>query len=317
MTDTNRPRVSIVIPARNAADTLGRTLAAVAGQRLDEDYEVVVVDKGSTDATAAILEAAPGPVRVVRSSPGPAGEARNEAVAAARGELLAFTDADCFPEPDWLAAGVRALETADLVQGTIRPDPSVPMGPFDRSLWAGSDDGLHRTANLFATRAAFDAAGGFEDAHPIGGRPFGEDVLLGWRIRRTGALSAFCADAVVNHAVVPGGAGEYLRERVRAGQFAALAREVPELRESFFFRRLFLSRRTAAFDGALAAAALAALSRSPLPLAAAAPYVWTIARRSLQSGRRAALVAPVEVAADVVCAVSLVRNGVRHRTPVL
>jgi glycosyltransferase involved in cell wall biosynthesis len=318
MTDTSHPRVSVVIPAWNAADTLARALEAVAAQRLEEPYEVVVVDNGSDDATPAILAVAPGPVRVVRREHGLAGEARNDGVTAARGEILAFTDADCFPEPSWLAAGLEAIEGADLVQGRVLPDPAARMAPFDRSLWVDADAGLYQTANLFVRRERFDAVGGFEELHDDPhGRAFGEDVWLGWRLRRAGARAAFCSDAVVHHAVLPRGAGGYVLERDSFGRFALLASRIPELRETFFFRRLFLSRRTAAFDGALAAAALAALSRSPLPLAGAAPYALTIARRSLQSGRRAPLVAPVEVAADVVCAASLVRNGVRHRTAVL
>ena len=319
---TSPPRVSIVVPARDAADTLGRALECLRAQALGEPYEVVVVDKGSRDGTAALAEAAGPPVRLVRAGPGAAGEARNEGAAAARGDMLAFTDADCFPRPGWLAAGVAALRgggaadggSADLVIGRVEPDPSTPMGPFDRSLWADRDDGLHRTANLFVTRAAFERAGGFADPGLVDGRPFGEDVLFGWRVRRGGGRAVFAPDAVVDHAVERRGAAAYVAERLRLSAFPPVARAAPELRGSFFFGRVFLSSRSAAFDAALAGLAAAALTRRRAPLAAALPYAAMIARRAAQSGPRAPLAAPVEVAADAVALAALLRGSVAAGT---
>jgi glycosyltransferase involved in cell wall biosynthesis len=312
--------VSVVVPAWNAAATLGRTLSALAAQRLDEPYEVVVVDNGSDDGTAGVLAAAAGPVRVVtRERHGLAGEARNDGVAAASGSVLAFTDADCMPEPGWLAAGLRELDGGlDLVQGAVRPDPAVPMGAFDRSLWVSRDDGLYQTANLFVRREAFEAVGGFVDLHGDAlDRAFGEDVWLGWRIRRKGARTAFSPDAVVSHAVLPRGPRGYVAERRRLAGFPWLVLRVPELRDELLLGRVFLSGRTAAFDAALASVALAAAARSRRPLALALPYAAAILRRALQSGARAPVVAPVEVAADAVGLAALVRGGLRHRELVL
>jgi hypothetical protein len=310
--------VSVIVPAWNAAATLGRTLEALARQRVDGTYEVVVVDNGSEDGTADLLAAAPPPIRSIRREHGLAGEARNDGVAAASGDVLAFTDADCFPEPGWLAAGLRALEGADLVQGLVRPDPTTPMGPFDRSLWVSRHDGLYQTANLFMRRSAFEAAGGFEDLRddPLA-RPFGEDVWLAWRARRAGARAAFSEEAVVHHAVLPRGPVGYVRERLGADGFPMLAARVPELRDELLFARAFLSARSAAFDAALVGAAAALARRSPLPLAAALPYAALVARRSLQSGARAPLAAPVEVVADAMTSVALVRGSLRHRAAVL
>ncbi len=86
-----------------------------------------------------------------------------------------------------------------------------------------------------------------------------------------GARAAFAADALAHHAVFPRGWREYVEERRRLRYFPAMAARVPELREHFFYRRVFLSRRTAAFDLALAGAAGGLLLRSPLPLLAAGP----------------------------------------------
>lgn len=313
------PRVSVVVPALDAAATIGRTLEALSRQQLAERYEVIVVDDGSGDSTAAIAEAARGPVRVLRQERSGPAAARNRGAAAARGEVVAFTDADCFPEPGWLRAGVEAIDAgADLVQGAVSPEPGFPMGPFDRSLWIDRENGLYETANLLVTRELFERIGGFEVwLEPDLGKPLAEDVWFGWRARRAGARTAFCPDARVHHAVFRRGAAGYVSERRRLRHFPAIAAKVPELRDELFYARLFLNRRSAALDLALAGAAAAGLARSPLPLAAALPYARLVGRHALAWRRRAGVVAAAELAADLVSFASLVRGSVTSRSPLL
>jgi glycosyltransferase involved in cell wall biosynthesis len=314
-----RPAASVIVSARNAEATLERALACLIAQDADFGYEVVLVDHASSDSTAEIAAAAGPPVRLIHA-PGdgttPVGP-RNLGVAEARGGILAFTDADCFATPRWLAAGVRALERADLVQGRVVPDPSVPMGPFDRSLWVTRLAGLWETANLFITRELFDAAGGFEDWLAPDGRPMGEDVWLGWRAERLRGRSAFCAEALVHHAVFPRGARDYVAEHARRRHFPEIVARVPELRRTFLHRRWFLDARTAAFDGALAGVAVAAASRRAWPALAAVPYLrrWT-ARARTHPGEAATVLA-ADAAADLVGAWSLARGSLEARTPVL
>src|SRR3954453_11117240 len=118
MDDHSRVRVSVVIPARDAAGLIDGAVRAALSQQLDGEFEVIVVDDGSTDATSTIAREAGARVVSNPSPPGPAG-ARNVGVAAASAPLIAFTDADCVPAPGWLRAGVTALELADLVQGRV------------------------------------------------------------------------------------------------------------------------------------------------------------------------------------------------------
>ena len=312
-------RVSVVVPARNAEATLPRALEALAAQELGEEYEVVVVDAGSTDRTAELVEAS-GFARLVGSDQvGPA-HARNLGAASTTGDLLAFTDADCFPEPGWLAAGVAALQGADLVQGAVHPDRSARMGPFDRSIGVGREIGLYETANLLVRREAFDRVGGFKEwlAPDIGPPHMAEDILFGWEVRRAGGVTRFCADSVVQHAVFPRNGWEFVAERRRERYFPDIARTVPELRETFFYRRWFLSRRSALFDLALVSLLLAAVRRSPLPLAGAAPYVSMQAREARRFGkRRGAKVAAVRTLGDAVGCYSLLLGSIRRRTPLL
>lgn len=105
-------RVSVIIPAYNAAATIAATVASALGQ-IDGDLEVIVVDDGSTDATAAIVSAlAQGDsrLRLLRGPNGGQAIARNRGIAAAAGELIAFLDADDQWTPDKIADQVRALE---------------------------------------------------------------------------------------------------------------------------------------------------------------------------------------------------------------
>lgn len=311
-------RASVVIPAHNAEETLLRTLEAVVAQDLEEPFEVIVVDDRSTDGTGLVAAAVPG-VRLVPngSKPGAAG-ARNAGVAAASGRLLAFTDADCYPRPDWLRQGLQGLEHADLVQGSVRPDPAVAPQPFDRTLWVVAAVGLFEAANLFIRRSGFDRVGGFEDLLPgQPGRPMAEDAWLGWRLRRSGGRTAFRADSVVHHHVFRGTLRSHLAERIRLGAFPEIVKRIPELRQELLFANLFLNRRTARVDMALAGMLGALALRRPEPLVLAAPWLRDVYASARPWGRRAPIAAIGEAAGDLVGAGALVRGSLRRRSPVL
>ena len=281
------PVVSVIVPARDAGATLPRTLAALDAQRGAPEFEVRVVED----------ERGEGPARC-----------RNAGVAATAGPVLAFTDADCFPEPDWLARGVAALEEADLVQGAVVPERRP--GPFERTVTVGGAHGLYETASLFVRRELFDRVGGFERwLVPPDGKELGEDVLFGWRARRLGARTAFAPDAVVRHAVFPRGAHGFVAERARAAAFPALAKRIPELRSAMLTRRLFLSPRSMAFDAALTGALL-----GPAGLALAAPYAVRVAREARVEGAR---IAAARVVADAATAGALARGSIAHRSLVV
>jgi glycosyltransferase involved in cell wall biosynthesis len=322
--------VSVVIATHTRAALLPRAIDSALGQ--DVEPEVLVVDDGSRDDTRAIARRFAPLVKLVESetSNGP-GAARNRGVAAARGRVLAFTDADCYPAPDWLTRGLAALERVDLVQGSVAPDPAAQRAPFDRTVVVDAENGFYQTANLLMRRELFDAVGGFHDWALNGnGRPdrrraraartpIGEDTQFAWAARRGGASTAFAPDAVVHHAVVPGG----LRDQVAdawhwSRDMPGLARRVPELRERCFHRRLFFSRKTMRFDLALAGVAAAAIMRRPLPLVAALPYADWIAREAIGWGGRAGVRHALGSAvSDAATCAGLVNGSVRHRCPLL
>lgn len=109
-TATDRPAVSVIIPAYNEQTFLGRCLDSLARQSYPADrIEVVVLDNGSTDATPEIARS-----RGVRLEIDPVsrvGGLRNRGAALATGEVLAFLDADCVAPPDWIASAVDALDS--------------------------------------------------------------------------------------------------------------------------------------------------------------------------------------------------------------
>ncbi len=309
------PLVSVIVPARDAAETLPRTLAALGDQEFDEEFEVIVVDDGSSDRSASIARDAGA--RVLQQGPlGPA-PARNHGARQARARLLAFCDADVFPAPGWLAAGSRALARAELVQGKVHPDPDDQLGPFDRTIWVTYAPGLWEAANLFVRRELFDRLGGFEEwLRPRSGKALAEDVWFGYRALRAGAEAMFCGEALAYHAVFHRSPSEYAAERLRLRYFPAMAGRTPELRRTFLYRRAFLNRRTARFDLALAGAALAMVLRSPLPLASAGPYARAV-RSHARRGKPTAVVAAADIAADVIGLAAMAYGSVRYRSLVV
>jgi glycosyltransferase involved in cell wall biosynthesis len=332
--------VSVVVPARDAAPTLRRTLDALRAQDLDEPFEVLIVDDGSRDETRSIAQQYEPFARVLRSerSEG-AGSARNRGATVARAPVLAFTDSDCFPTPGWLAAGLLALRDADLVQGAVEPDLRAARMPFDRTVVVDQESGFYPTANLFVRRELFDAVGGFQDwlleqdvkrgrqrRRPADRRrsratrtPIGEDTLFAWRGRRLGARTTFATDALVYHAVVPGGLRDEIQDRWHwARDIPGLVRHVPELRETAFYRRWFFSAKTAKFDVAIASVLLGLKTRRWLPLLGAWPYVnWIVGesrRWPARDGLRHGLGSPIS---DGVTLAGLLVGSATSRCPLL
>ena len=266
------PAVAVIVPAHDAEETIGATLRALSRQVVAPD-EIVVIDDRSTDTTAEIASAGGARVLPAPSQLGPA-EARNLGVAATSSDVLAFTDADCQPDQAWLRAALVEIEAgADLVTGPI--EPLRAPGPFDRTLNVTGPSPLFETANMVVRREIYERVGGFRRPRALSlaaeGDHFGEDVLFGWESIRAGARIAFAPEARVRHEVFPRGPTAYIREAWRLRLFPALVAEAPEL-ASRLPLRVFLSRKTALFDLAVAGAAAAARSRRTAPLALGIPY---------------------------------------------
>lgn len=323
------PRISVVVSTFNRAEFLPGLLVALAEQDVGTDsFDVTIVDNGSADSTWDVLCAAAqrDPLRLqvarVETNRAPAG-GRNLAVALARAEVVAFTDDDCLPASAWLRSLLDALGGgAGIVQGRTEPDPDGPrISVWDRSVHVQSRSGLFETCNMAYRRADLELVGGFDERTEVIGhraaRPFGEDVVLGWRIEREAVTYAFSDDALVYHRWIPGSYRGWVMEQRQLANFPALARRIPGF-ERLFWHRIFLTPTSAAFDLGVVAGVTGVALRQPLLLAAAIPWIvrrWRDAAH--RSGRpRLMRVAQLGVG-DLVGAVSLVEGSLRHRRLVL
>jgi len=208
------PRLSIVVPARNAARTLPRTLEALAALTPAPD-EIVLVDNGSTDDTPQRLEAfaasaSRAKVLVLREPRRGASVARNAGARAATGDVVVFTDADCCPRADWLAAlsvpladatvgGVAGRLASTAPRGAVETFSSLftlqaPAAPARHTRWTPWAGGFP-TANLAVRRELLQRVGGFDESVAI----YGEDYDLCARLYAAGAAIAYTPAAVVEH----------------------------------------------------------------------------------------------------------------------
>jgi GT2 family glycosyltransferase len=199
----NRLVASIVVPVRNNRNDYLRVLVeALENQTIPKErFEIVVGDDGSTDGSTDDLATDDGWIRVVPGPPQSSYAARNRAARAARSSTLVFCDSDCKPEPSWLEAGLRALETADAVAGGIKF-----ILPERRTVWTLLDmehtkdhetqvpAGNAETANLFVRRELFQRVGGFDDTLPEHG-----DFDFAQRCVAAGARLVYEPEALVWH----------------------------------------------------------------------------------------------------------------------
>lgn len=165
--------LSIIVPAWNAERTLRAVLEGLLSQSCPRDrYEVLLVDNGSTDRTRAIAEEYEG-VRLLTEEEEGSYAARNRALQVARGSIIAFTDADCAVDPDWLAQLAEAMRDPDTQIAIGRNDPATSCRALavlaeyghrkDLFIFGGPETDLYygRTNNMAVRCAAFGEVGEF------------------------------------------------------------------------------------------------------------------------------------------------------------
>lgn len=229
----DHPAVSVVVTVRNEAETIPQLLDALSGLEYPE-YEVVLVDDGSTDGTREVIRssslATSGKCRLVTVGSGEEplgiGASRNRGVEKATNSVVAFTDADCRPESDWLSELVPTLSNHDVVGGRIRPTgkvgpireyeshhSSLDMGPRASPVKRDSTTPYLPTANLIGHREVFEK-------HPFPERNVAEDVAVSWEALNNGFDLVYVPEGRVRHDF--GDFPSFLRRRLSYGTSEAV-----------------------------------------------------------------------------------------------
>jgi glycosyltransferase involved in cell wall biosynthesis len=223
---------SVVVPTYRRPDLLDRCLEALAKQEIDPSgFEIIVADDAASEATRRQVEGwagrSPIPIRYAgpAASRGPAA-ARNAGWRAARGEVVAFTDDDCLPEPRWLSEGIAALaDGAAAASGpVVVPIPERPTD-YERDA-AGLERAEFVTANCFVRRDVLEAVGGFDERYAAAWR---EDSDLQFTLLARGHRIVRAPRAVVVHPVRPAPWGISLRQQRKSQFNALLFKKFPDL----------------------------------------------------------------------------------------
>ena len=197
------PPVSVVVCTHNGQSTLDECLSRL-GVLTYPDYEVIVVNDGSSDACAAIARA--HDVTLIETEHRGLGHARNRGIAAARGEIVAFLDDDAYPDSDWLhyvAALLRANGHAGVGGPNIPPEDdgfvaecvaAAPGGPIH--VLVSDREAEHVPGcNMAFRKDVLEEVGNFDERFEVAG----DDVDLCWRLQKANRTLGFSAGAVVMH----------------------------------------------------------------------------------------------------------------------
>ncbi|MBU1930213.1 glycosyltransferase [Candidatus Micrarchaeota archaeon] len=203
-------KASVIIPAFNAQKTIQKCLESLQQQNLPrKDYEILVVDDGSTDQTARIVSQFEGVLLLRQKNKGPA-VARNQGANHARGDLLVFLDADCVPKKNWLEKMLEPFEDSQVagVQGRYENSLDSWVARFiqfeieERYERLKKGMATHKKIDFVSTYSAaycktvFLEQGGFDEGYRTAS---GEDTDLSFSLAEKGYRLVFAPAAVVQH----------------------------------------------------------------------------------------------------------------------
>lgn len=195
-----RTFVSLVIPAFNEGQNIARAVRAARAQKYSAGFEVIVADNDSSDDTVKQAEAAGADRVVIERNAQGANAARQAGQAAARGEIVAFIDADCLPAPDWLGKVVERLvghPGAAAISGPydhgfeglkrrvekVYVGRVLPRAPVILRFFFRKPAGVLIGGNFAAWKSAIDAAGGI--AQP---KFWGDDAVIAMQLSKVGQV---------------------------------------------------------------------------------------------------------------------------------
>ncbi len=242
MGSDSKPVVSVVICTYNRRELLRECLVSLFDQTYPkDDYEIVVVDDGSTDGTDALLQemsAKPGPIlRYFRHENRGSATARNLGIRDAQGQIIASIDDDCVAVETWIESAVPHFADDCIVGVQGRTLPAEPVRlqffppRFSYTLEVTDSVWTHPTCNMFYRKQAILDVGGFNEQFEMTGA---EDVDLALRVERVGKI-VFSKDALVYHAVFYDTLAQRLRFMRRYQYEPILFKQHPQLRKNLRF----------------------------------------------------------------------------------
>jgi glycosyltransferase involved in cell wall biosynthesis len=313
---------SVVVPSHGRPLRLRWLLNALEEQTFADPWEVVVVHDYDEATAARFLDDHPlardGRLTHVAIEPGTGSPAlqRNIGWRAARGRLIAFTDDDCRPEPEWLdrlIASVRDPD-ADVVQGATRPDPHehhLLAAPHVRTMFIEPVGPFTQTCNILYPRGLLERLGGFDERAVTG-----EDVDMARRARAAGSHVVGARRAVVNHAVESHTLPGILRQNLKWRYLAYLVKRNPQVRRDLFLR-VFWDRDHLLVTIGVAGLARAVARRRPAPALLYVPYAWSATRRRgrrLRGTTTALVELPGQTLRQFAEVLGMAAGSIRHRT---
>jgi glycosyltransferase involved in cell wall biosynthesis len=198
------PFVSVIVCSYNGGRTLATCLDSLSKLNYS-DYEIILVDDGSTDDTRDIAEQFPH-IRYIYQENHGLSHARNTGAAAAQGEVFAYTDSDCMADVDWLYYLIGTLLSGDYA-GVGGPNVTPPAQNWIQACVAAAPGGPSHVlltdiiaehipgCNMAFYRWAFENIGGFDAEY----HKAGDDVDFCWRLQQAGCVIAFSPTAIVWH----------------------------------------------------------------------------------------------------------------------
>jgi len=299
------PTVSIIVPVYNGAETISACLESLLNQNYPaEAYEIIVVENGSTDRTTQIVQKYP--VRLCHSDRRGPSPARNLGLAKSEAEIIAFTDADCIADPNWLLELVKPYTEAEVggVGGSILAYTHATQNVIERfsdeyaplvNFVSGDDEFLPHlyTANASFRRCHLNEIGGFNINLVTA-----EDVDLAWRLQLlTGTKVCYAPRAIIYHhhrATMAGLIRQYRQYGFGEILLDTMYRHYPGYPRDLRYQARRMLSQIAALPFYVLSAALRrlrlAMGRATL-YDAAVPLIWFLIESSNLRGKLEALVA--------------------------
>lgn len=221
----NAAYISVVVPFYNAGETIENCITALLGQKYPaDDYEIIMVDNNSTDNASEIIKKHPR-IKLLFEEKKGSYAARNRGVSESKGEIIAFTDSDCVPSPDWLVIISRAFQDpgVGVLQGrrlyNTRSLGLLLLQEYESEravfTFSGRLPGLYYgyTNNMAVRREVFDRCGPFLEVLR------GADSIFVNRVidEYSPGIVRYAPEAVIRHSEITG-LTDYQRKRFLYGR---------------------------------------------------------------------------------------------------